>query len=141
MTFTMRLERADGTPAEPPTIQSAVTNWRTGDTIPLGRERTLRTRLKNDKSHPLRWLSAFRDRKEGTSLLSAGWLGALGHAAKPSSPDLHGSAWSSRVARRLCVVERSQVVVVPDAVAVEWIERERGFVLPASESTTPAGCP
>jgi hypothetical protein len=57
----------------------------------------MRTRLKNDGSHPLRWLSAFRDRKEGTSLLSAGWLGALGHAAKPSSPDLHGSAWSSRV--------------------------------------------
>ena len=61
MTFTVRLERADGTPAEPPTIKSTVTNWRTGDTIPLGRERTLRTRLKNDESHPLRWLSAFRD--------------------------------------------------------------------------------
>jgi hypothetical protein len=42
MTFTIRLEQADGTPAEPPTIQSTVTNWRTGDTIPLGRERTLR---------------------------------------------------------------------------------------------------
>jgi hypothetical protein len=42
MTFTFRLEQADGTPAEPPTIQSTVTNWRTGDTIPLGRERTLR---------------------------------------------------------------------------------------------------
>jgi hypothetical protein len=42
MPFTMRLERADGTPAEPPTIHSAVTNWRTGDTIPLGRERALR---------------------------------------------------------------------------------------------------
>jgi hypothetical protein len=42
MTFTVRLEQADGTPAEPPTIESAVTNWRTGDTIPLGRERTLR---------------------------------------------------------------------------------------------------
>jgi hypothetical protein len=42
MTFTIRLERADGTPAEPPTIQSTVTNWRTGDTIPLGREGTLR---------------------------------------------------------------------------------------------------
>jgi hypothetical protein len=42
MTFTMRLEQADGTPVEPPTIESTVTNWRTGDTIPLGRDRSLR---------------------------------------------------------------------------------------------------
>jgi hypothetical protein len=42
MTFTVKLEQADGTPAEPPTIQSTVTNRRTGDTIPLGRDRTLR---------------------------------------------------------------------------------------------------
>jgi hypothetical protein len=34
--FTLRLEQADGTPAEPPTMESTVTNWRTGDTIPLG---------------------------------------------------------------------------------------------------------
>ena len=42
MTFTFRLEQADGTPAEPPTIKSTVTNWRVGDTIPIGRDRTLR---------------------------------------------------------------------------------------------------
>jgi hypothetical protein len=42
MTFTVRLEQADGTPAEQPSIVSTVTNWRTGDTIPLGRDRTLR---------------------------------------------------------------------------------------------------
>ena len=42
MTFTFKLERADGTPAEPPTMQSTVTNWRVGETIPLGRDRTLR---------------------------------------------------------------------------------------------------
>ena len=42
MTFTFRLEQADGTPAEPPTIKSTVTNWRVGETIPLGRGRTLR---------------------------------------------------------------------------------------------------
>jgi hypothetical protein len=42
MTFTIKLEQADGTPADPPTMQSTVTNWRVGDTIPLGRERTLR---------------------------------------------------------------------------------------------------
>jgi hypothetical protein len=42
MTFMVKLERANGKPADPPTIRSAVTNWRTGDTIPLGRDRTLR---------------------------------------------------------------------------------------------------
>jgi hypothetical protein len=42
MTFTIKLERADGTPAEPPSIGTTVTNWRPGDTIPLGRDRTLR---------------------------------------------------------------------------------------------------
>jgi hypothetical protein len=42
MTFTVKLEQADGTPAGQPTIQSTVTNWRVGDTIPLGRDRTLR---------------------------------------------------------------------------------------------------
>ena len=42
MTFTLKLERADGTPADPPTIESTVTNWRVGDTIPLGRDRSLR---------------------------------------------------------------------------------------------------
>jgi hypothetical protein len=29
-------------PAEPPTLTSEVSNWRPGDTIPLGRSRTLR---------------------------------------------------------------------------------------------------
>jgi hypothetical protein len=42
LTFTIRLERADGTPAEPPSIESIVTSWRADDTIPLGRDRTLR---------------------------------------------------------------------------------------------------
>jgi hypothetical protein len=42
MTFTVKLEQADGTPAEPPTIKSTVPNWRVGDTIPLGRDRSLR---------------------------------------------------------------------------------------------------
>jgi hypothetical protein len=41
MAFTFRLEREDGTPAEPPSITSAVPNWRPGRTIPVGRE-TLR---------------------------------------------------------------------------------------------------
>jgi hypothetical protein len=42
MTFTFKLEQADGTPAQPPTIESTVTNWRVGETIPIGRDRTLR---------------------------------------------------------------------------------------------------
>jgi hypothetical protein len=42
MTFTFKLEQADGTPTNPPTMQSTVTNWRVGETIPLGRDRTLR---------------------------------------------------------------------------------------------------
>ena len=41
-TFTFKLEQADGTPADPPTIRSAVPDMRPGDTIPLGRDRTLR---------------------------------------------------------------------------------------------------
>jgi hypothetical protein len=39
--FLFRLETADGAPAEPPSLNSAVPNWRPGDTIPLG-HRTLR---------------------------------------------------------------------------------------------------
>ena len=27
MTFTLKLEQADGTPAEPPTLETAVPNW------------------------------------------------------------------------------------------------------------------
>jgi hypothetical protein len=39
--FLFRLETTDGVPAEPPTLATAVPNWKPGDTIPLGR-RTLR---------------------------------------------------------------------------------------------------
>jgi hypothetical protein len=42
MTFTFKLERADGTPADPPTIRSAVPDMRPGDTIPIRPGRTLR---------------------------------------------------------------------------------------------------
>jgi hypothetical protein len=41
MAFLFRLQTADGAPADPPKLDSAVPNWRAGDTIPLGR-RTLR---------------------------------------------------------------------------------------------------
>jgi hypothetical protein len=49
MYFAYRLEREDGSPAVPAVLQTAVPNWRPGDTIPLGAGRTLRvvgTRLK-----------------------------------------------------------------------------------------------
>jgi hypothetical protein len=36
MAFTFKLEHPDGTPADPPTLQSAVPNWEIGDQIPMG---------------------------------------------------------------------------------------------------------
>ena len=43
MAFTFKLELADGTRADPPTFRSAPgVTWKAGDTIPLGRDRTLR---------------------------------------------------------------------------------------------------
>jgi hypothetical protein len=39
--FLFRLETREGGPAEPPTLRSALPNWRIGDEIPLGR-RSLR---------------------------------------------------------------------------------------------------
>jgi hypothetical protein len=40
--FTYSLELEDGTPADPPTFETAVATWRPGDTILLGRDRMLR---------------------------------------------------------------------------------------------------
>ena len=37
MAFLFKLETTDGAPAEPPTLATAVPNWRSGDEIPLGR--------------------------------------------------------------------------------------------------------
>jgi hypothetical protein len=36
MAFLFKLETRDGQPAEPPTLRSAVPNWRPGDTIRWG---------------------------------------------------------------------------------------------------------
>ena len=36
MAFMFRLEQEDGSPADPPTLKSAVPNWHAGDAIPLG---------------------------------------------------------------------------------------------------------
>jgi hypothetical protein len=42
MTYFFGLQRTDGSPADPPTLRSAVFSWRPGDTIPVGPGRTLR---------------------------------------------------------------------------------------------------
>jgi hypothetical protein len=38
----VKLENEDGTPTDPPSFQTAVPTWSTGDTILLGRDRALR---------------------------------------------------------------------------------------------------
>ena len=40
--YHFRLQRTDGSPADPPTYRSSVLNWRQGDKIPLTADRTLR---------------------------------------------------------------------------------------------------
>jgi hypothetical protein len=35
MTYNFRLQRTDGSPADPPTYRSSVLTWRHGGTIPL----------------------------------------------------------------------------------------------------------
>jgi hypothetical protein len=42
MTYHFRLQRTDGSPADPPTYRSTVFSWKQGDTIPLNRDRQLR---------------------------------------------------------------------------------------------------
>jgi hypothetical protein len=42
MAFLFRLETRDGVPAEPPTLTSAVPNWSSSGTIPLGADKMLR---------------------------------------------------------------------------------------------------
>jgi hypothetical protein len=49
MRHTFKLERLDGTPAEPATINCTVTNWRPGDTIPIAAGRMLQVvRVRDD---------------------------------------------------------------------------------------------
>jgi hypothetical protein len=40
--FTFKLEHEDGTPADPPVLHTAASNWSAGDTIRLSAERVLR---------------------------------------------------------------------------------------------------
>lgn len=62
MAFLFRLETTDGAPAEPPTLTSAVPNWSSGDTIPLGAGKTLRVVdvRDNDADHLRSWSSRTR---------------------------------------------------------------------------------
>jgi hypothetical protein len=46
--FLFRLELAGGTPADPPTFETAVPTWRPGDTIPLGRRELRVVALRDD---------------------------------------------------------------------------------------------
>lgn len=49
MTFTFKLERLDGTPAEPPSIETTILRWEPGDKIPLDAKRTLKVvRVRDD---------------------------------------------------------------------------------------------
>jgi hypothetical protein len=48
MTFTVRLEQADGTPAEPPSFKTTVLAWSPGDQIPLGSRTLLIVRTRHD---------------------------------------------------------------------------------------------
>jgi hypothetical protein len=42
MAFMFKLVLEDGTPADPPVLDTAVPNWRSGDVITLGPSRSLR---------------------------------------------------------------------------------------------------
>jgi hypothetical protein len=48
MAFLFRLEMEDGAPAEPSMLDTAVPNWRSGDTIPLGRRMLRVVRVRDD---------------------------------------------------------------------------------------------
>jgi hypothetical protein len=50
--FTLKLEHENGTPADPPTLKTAVPDWRPGDTIPLGADRSLRVLETRASSEP-----------------------------------------------------------------------------------------
>jgi hypothetical protein len=45
MTVIFKLVLEDGTPANPPRLDTGVPNWRAGDVIPIGRDRVLRPTL------------------------------------------------------------------------------------------------
>jgi hypothetical protein len=48
MAFTYKLEHEDGTPADPPALDTAVPTWRPSDTIPLGQRTLCVVRVRDD---------------------------------------------------------------------------------------------
>jgi hypothetical protein len=53
MTLTFKLERLDGTPADPPSFETTVLRWQPGDTIPLSAKRTLQVvRIRDGRCRP-----------------------------------------------------------------------------------------
>jgi hypothetical protein len=54
MTNTFKLERLDGTPADPPSFETTELVWNPGDTIPISAGRTLQVvRLNQDAADDL----------------------------------------------------------------------------------------
>ena len=53
MAFLCKLETEDGAPAEPPSLATAVPNWRSGDEIPSGKRTLPVVRIRdNDADEP-----------------------------------------------------------------------------------------
>ena len=82
MNFTFRLEQPDGTPADPPTIES-VHSWRFGDEIPLGNRslRVIRIRREDEDQPPVlvvedmaEWRARVASEIHGLYLRDLGWL-------------------------------------------------------------------
>jgi hypothetical protein len=67
--FFFRLVWADGSPADPPTLEAAVPNWQCGDTISLGGSRILRVvkTLPADEPDGAPVLVVEEDRSEGAA--------------------------------------------------------------------------
>ena len=69
--FAYKLEHEDGTPADPPVLHTAVPTRQAGNTIPLGRDRTLRvieTRFERADEDPVLVVKACRHASEFTGL-------------------------------------------------------------------------
>jgi hypothetical protein len=47
--YQFRLQRTDGSPADPPTFRSSTLNWRQGDKIPLGGKTLRMIVVRDDK--------------------------------------------------------------------------------------------
>jgi hypothetical protein len=73
MAFAYKLEHKDGTLADPPTVRTAAPTA-PGDTIPLGRDKTLRVigkrPARGPDEDPCLWSKACRRGRPGSRLLS-----------------------------------------------------------------------